>query len=356
MPFAKGILIILLLLLAQRAAGSEEPVFQTDLSFILDHSKIASGGLEQSTVSRWLLEAGMTLDLERATGIPGAELFAAVQVQRGANGSDFAGDIQGFSNIDAENFEQFGEIGFSQSLKEGQWQYKFGRLDANSDFAIVETAGEFLNSSAGYTPPIHTFPSYPDPVWAANLSVQPADWFSVGAGIYESLLEDGQNHDTVGLFTILETRVSWNDAGRLVLGAWKDHGMLTRFDGDVRHSHDGYYGILEQRLSPGLDLFLQAGSADEAVAEITSHYAAGLAATGLIPSRPDDTAGIMATQAGLNGLNGFQEDEIALELFYGIRTCNRFVLKPDLQYIIHPSGDPAIEDTFVVTLRLEFGF
>ena len=177
----------------------------------------------------------------------------------------------------------------------------------------------------------------------------------LGAGVYESLLEDGPDNDTAGLFSIVESRFSWAEGGRFVLGAWRDQGELQGFDGGSRHSHDGYYVILEQQLGPGLNLFLQAGSSDEAVAEITSHYAIGLAATGLLKSRPDDTAGFMATRAVLSKMNGDQEDETALELFYGFRVSKYLTLKPDLQYIIHPSGDPAMDDALVVTLRLEFG-
>ncbi len=358
MRFTRTILMILLLPVGYGAwaCAGEDPAIRPNVSFILDHGDIASGGLENRAVTRWLLEAGIAWDLEQGAGLPGAELFATIQVQRGANGSQFAGDIQGFSNIDADNMEQFGETGFSQTLKDGLLQYKLGRLDANSDFAVVLAGGGFINSSAGYTPPIHTFPSYPNPVWAANVTVQPVNWFAAGAGLYDSLLEDGPDNNTAGLFTILEARFSWDDNGRLVLGGWRDHGRLPGFDGSSRHSHDGVYAILEQRLRPGLDLFLQAGSADAAVAAITTHYAAGLAVTGPFRSRPDDTAGFMATRAGLSELNGYQENETALELFYGFRICRNFVLKPDLQYIIHPSGDPAVADALVFTLRLEFGF
>lgn len=346
---------LIFLLLATGVMADEGPALQPNLSLVLDHSRVASGGLEQGSRTRALLEAGFTWDLERAAGLPGAELFAAVQMQRGGNGSDLAGDIQGFSNIEADDFQQFGEVGFAQTLKEGRLRYRLGRLDANSEFAVVEGGGEFINSSAGYTPPIHTFPSYPNPVWAANLSVQPVGWFSAALGLYDSLLDKCPCKDTASTFAILESRFSWNDSGRLVLGVWRDHGKLPGFDGALRHSHNGYYGILEQPVGPKLDLFLQAGSADDAVAEITSHYAAGLAATGLFRSRPDDTTGFMATRAGLGELNGFTDNETALELYYGLRVGDLFVVKPDLQFIIHPSGDPSVDDALVLTLRLEFG-
>ncbi len=352
------IFLIATALLTSGTAFSNENTDQPNLSFILDHSNIASGGLENRSVTRWLLEAGITWDLEQAAGIPGAELFAGVQIQRGANGSDFAGDIQGFSNIDADNFDQLGEVGFAQTLKDGRLRYKLGRLDANSDFAVVEAGGDFINSSAGYTPPIHTFPSYPNPVLAANLFFQPDAWYSIGTGVYESILEDEPGNATAGLFTIAEAQFFWNEDGRLAFGFWRDHGALAGFDGTVHHSHNGLYIILEQGLGDNLDLFLQVGSADDAVAEITANYAAGLAATGLLPNRHEDTTGFMISRAVLSDLidTGFREDETALELFYRYRICNRFILKPDLQYIIHPSGDPLVDDAFVVTLRMEFGF
>ena len=38
---------------------------------------------------------------------------------------------------------------------------KVGKADANADFAGVFAGGEFLHSSAGYSPTIQGFPSYP---------------------------------------------------------------------------------------------------------------------------------------------------------------------------------------------------
>lgn len=356
MHLAKYVMTAMLVLTGHAALAGDGAVVLPALSYTLDHSNIASGGVETGAVTRWLLEAGLTVDLERTAGISGAEFFASIRVQRGDDGSGLAGDIQAFSNIDSEDFEDFGEVGFAQTFMEGLLRYRLGLLDANTDFAVVDAAGEFINSSAGYTPTLQNLPSYPDTVPAANLSVQPADWWSVAAGVYESLLEDRAERNGSGLFFMMETRFFWNEGGRLVLGGWSDHGTTHGLDGSLRESLGGYYAVLEQRIRPGLDLFLQYGSVDEEVSEVDTHYAAGLAATGLFPSRADDTAGFMVSRAGISPASGGTEDETAFELFYGFRICDHTILKPDLQYIVHPSGDPAIDDALAATIRLEFGF
>ncbi|WP_082769032.1 carbohydrate porin [Paraglaciecola hydrolytica] len=48
--------------------------------------------------------------------------------------------------------------------------------------------------------------------------------------------------------------------------------------------------------------------------------------------------------------------ETAVELFYHWPLNKNLVLKPDLQYIISPSGNHKINNALVFTLRLELNF
>lgn len=42
-------------------------------------------------------------------------------------------------------------------------------MDTNTEFAYADVAGDFSNSSAGFSPTIFAFPSCPDPVTSANV-------------------------------------------------------------------------------------------------------------------------------------------------------------------------------------------
>jgi len=48
--------------------------------------------------------------------------------------------------------------------------------------------------------------------------------------------------------------------------------------------------------------------------------------------------------------------ETAFELYYKRQVAPWLVLKPDVQYIANPGGDPAVDDAFVVSLRVQLDF
>lgn len=50
---------------------------------------------------------------------------------------------------------------------------------------------------------------------------------------------------------------------------------------------------------------------------------------------------------------GFTADsETAVEVFYSLRLVPGMRLKPDLQYVVDPGGDAALDDAWILTLRL----
>lgn len=104
----------------------------------------------------------------------------------GRNGSDDAGDFQGFSNIDADrDFFQASEYWWKQRLFGDKLRIKVGKAAANSEFAFVASAGDFINLSAGFSPTIFLLPSYPEPALGVNAFVYPTDWFYLARIIHE---------------------------------------------------------------------------------------------------------------------------------------------------------------------------
>ena len=124
-------------------------------SLILDWSSILDGGIQQRSATRHLLDVNVNVDLETILGIDGATFFADFYSQAGPNGSQDAGDIQGFSNIDLDgDVDQLAELWYEQWLFDDHVRIKLGKVDANSEFAFVDTAGSFINSSAGVSPTV----------------------------------------------------------------------------------------------------------------------------------------------------------------------------------------------------------
>jgi porin len=76
-------------------------------------------------------------------------------------------------------------------------------------------------------------------------------------------------------------------------------------------------------------------------------------------SRPDDACGFGVAWALFRDLVGDGArggGEVAIELLYTLQFTPWLRLKPDLQYILDPSGDPTIADALVATLRIGIDF
>ena len=143
----------------------EDQGLKLDGDYTFDWSIPATGGLVQRGVARGLLDARFMFDPEPLLGIKGGTLFAQYFFRHGPNGADDVGDLQGFDNMDAERLSKVEEFWYEQWLFSKLVRVKVGQVDANGEFAFVESAAEFLLSSAGYSSTIVGMPTYPYPDW-----------------------------------------------------------------------------------------------------------------------------------------------------------------------------------------------
>jgi carbohydrate-selective porin OprB len=205
--------------------------------YFADASQVVRGGFDRRATGRGLLGFDLTLDLAALAGLEGGTAFIGVARYQGREGSQDAGDIQAYSNIDATRFAHVYEAWYEQRLVGERIRLKLGRIDANTEFAVAEAAGGFLNASAGFSPTIYALPTYPDPAAAANLFLAPLPWLSLGAGVFQGALGDlaGYRHQA-DLFAIIEAGASWGavvglSEGRLALGRWSHAGMAPLLAG-----------------------------------------------------------------------------------------------------------------------------
>jgi len=84
----------------------------------------------------------------------------------------------------------------------------------------------------------------------------------------------------------------------------------------------------------------------------------GLVMLGIGGRRAADAAGVMLSFVDLSDAPGagFGGDETAIEMFYRFQLTPFLCLKPDVQYIVDPSGDRGLADALVGTLRVEVTF
>lgn len=159
---------------------------------IADYPRVLNGGVDEGgDALRSLFTVAARIDTEAALGWPGGTLYAGYQRLDGDNGVRDSGDFQVYSNIDESAFDAIHAVWYRQRLLDGRLRIKIGKLDANSEFAYVDNGGEFIHSSAGFSPTIQAFPSYPDPATSVNLFAHTGTGLYAGAGVYDGASQAG---------------------------------------------------------------------------------------------------------------------------------------------------------------------
>jgi len=355
-------------------------------SLTLDWSSVWDGGVRNVASTRTLTDFNLTIDTQKFLGLEGGTFFIDFYSTDGRGGSADAGDFQGFSNIQTDaNLDQIAEVWYEQWILGKLLRVKVGKVDANSEFAFVDVAGTFLNSSAGVSPPIFNLTTYPDPAMSVNIFVYPTKNVYLGFGLYDGATADGirtggrgpatffSDSKSSSWFFIGEAGVTWESlgslgGGRVAAGGWGHTARYDRFDGDTQDGTEGFFAMAEQQLingggeegddERGLFCFARYAWADEDVSEACQHVGGGFVQRGTFGDRRDDEAGVFVSWVDLSDDEnaGFAQDETTVELYYRIAITPFFAITPDLQYIVNPSGDRDIDDSIVGSLRFELAF
>ncbi len=345
------------------------------LAYTHDVSSNVSGGAKSGSALRSLFMGSVTVDFGTLAGLPGTKAALSYGHQGGANGSEVVGDIQAFSNIDAAPFSHIYEAWIEQSVAKGFLRVKFGQVDANTEFAVVGPAADFINASAGFSPTILGLPTYPQPKMSLNVFVQPVSWLSIGGGSFAGTFDaaDDERGTVKDQFTIGEVKASWEalsvlGAGKVAYGHWRHSGLAERFDGGLQKGADGWWATLEQRLTgdeasdekpaSGVQFFAKYGSAPGMLSIFQQHAMVGLLFDGGFRSGSDDALGVAMTHVDLSNVAdaGTPLDETSFEFFYKVKLFGFAAVRPNVQYIVHPSGDPSRRNALVATLRTSISF
>jgi porin len=363
----------------------EEQGIEVGANLTLDWGANWNGGLRNRSTVMSMPDFNVALDLEQLFGLPRTLVFLDFYQTEGRGLSGDVGALQGVSNIENFNTSQVAEAWFETWFGDSV-RFKFGKVDFNSEFAFSEVASEFINPSPGITPTAQWGPTFPNPATSANLFVMPSESTYVGVGVYDGAGAVGINTGSQGFsgffrddesdayFTIVEAGAGWTGgnswgSGRIAIGGWYHGERFDRFDGGTERGASGGYAILDQivwREKPEDAEDLQglgftavvgfAGSAD--IVNVPLHLQAGVVWTGAVEGRDDDAIGLLITYAELSDAQGspYQGAETIFELVYKWQLTPAVILRPDLQYVMNPSGDPTLEDSLVGMLRMEIVF
>lgn len=340
------------------------------------------GGLTTShALGSSTFDLNVSLDTEQLFNWKGGQFYVDLEHHAGPNPStDLVGDLQVFDKQNAIPYLQIFELWYQQRLFSNRLRIKLGKVDANTEFSVINNGLPFLNSSAQVSPTLFVLPTTPAPMPSVNVFFTPSRSYYAGFGVYYSnrsvgfgnLVGNPQDAQPTnnGVFLIGETGLQWRraplfgDDGNLKLGLWGHTGTFTRFDDSKQQGTYGYYAILDQTLwqppgepadGRGLRTFLEYGHTQESINTIDWHAGGGVTWTGLFAARPNDIAGFSPQYAHISPQAGLPRSyELAMELFYRIQIAPWADLMPDLQYIVNPGGQ--YPNALVGTLHLSVNF
>lgn len=372
------------------------------LTYIGEGLGNARGGVRRGAIYQGRLDAQVDADLDTLLGWKGATFHAnAYQIHGTGLSRYFTGNLMVTSGIEALPSTRLYELWLEQSFLDKRVSVRAGQLAADTEFFVSQTAGLFVNATFGW-PTITASnlpsggPAYPLATPGIRVKVEPVKNFTVRVGVFNGdpagrgdrdpqlLNRDGTNfrlRDPALLMA--EAAYAYNtekDApglpGTVKLGYWHHFGRFDdqRLDdtglsladpstsGIARRlrGNEGFYGIIDQSIYrvPGKDdqgasVFVRV-SASPSDRNLVSFYAdAGVAYKGLIPGRPDDTAGLGVGYTQISGrATAFDRDtlfftgtpgpvrrsEALIEATYQAVVVPGFTVQPDFQYIFRPGA------------------
>ncbi len=314
------------------------------------------------------LDLTAEVDLEQAIGWHGAKAFGYVLYNNGKSLSELTGDAFVVSNIETGTralrlYEAWLEapIGKSTSLKVGLY-------DLNSEFDALDSSALFIGSAHGIGVDLSQTgdngPSiFPVTSLSARLQVDLSEKLTLRAAVLDGVPGDPAspkatkiklgNGDGALLFGEL---AYGNDDGRLLAGAWSYTSDFDRNDGMGRSRSQGVYLRGEAKLADlgegRLYGFARLGIASGETNQFDRFASAGLKyglanenSFGLAIAHASTSDSWRAATAGRSG-------ETAIEATYSHTVTDWLELQPNIQYVINPSSNPAVNDAIAFGLRV----
>lgn len=358
----------------------------------------AAGGLSRGGAADGLLTASLAIDLYKAVGWRGGKLFVSAYQIEGVGPTPLrVGALQLVSSIEATESTKLFDLWFEQELFGGKVSLRFGQEGADDELMLSQSAALYLNTSFGY-PPLTTLdlpsggPAYPLATPFIRARYHPNDEITLIGAVFNADpapfgAGDPQLRDRHGTafrlnghalsFAELWYAPSWlaslGTPATYKLGAWVATGTFADPLHDttglslanpastglpLQHPTDhALYAVIDQTLwktkSQEVALFVQAmlAPADRNLSDL--FIAGGVNWNGPIAGRPDDTAGLAVTFAGIGAnARSFSDDlvfyrgagapyergETVLEATYKAKLAAWLDLQPDMQYVVNPGA------------------
>jgi porin len=392
------------------AGGQDTSGVQPALIYEAEGFVDADGGARRGATYLGEVNLQLTLDLARLAGWPDTTVFLYGLGTQGGQPSQFAGDAQGISSIEAPRTWTLEEAWIERNFLGNRLSALIGRYDLNSEFYHLHAADLFLNPSFGIGPELSQSgregPSiFPDTAVGGRFEIKPVEGVVLRSAVLDGVpVERPAGRDAFakgdGLLLVEEAAFLLRPApsgeprmphrfrlgreaqlppydAKLAVGVWHYTASFpdlsrTRSDGTpvMHHGSSGAYVIGDAVVSKGADgreirVFGQAGAGDSSVDRFGWYTGGGIDVAGAIPGRANDEVGIALAMAR-NGSHFIElqttagqptgRAETIVELAYLAQLKPWLHIQPDMQYVFKPNTDPRVPNALVGLLRVELAF
>jgi len=310
---------------------------------------------------RYSLDVAASVGTETVTGANRISGYMRLKQHVSEFGSGYDGVVQGYSNIDGASRTTLYEIWAEPVLFSQRLRLKAGKIDANTEFAVVRIAGDFLNSSMGYSPTIQSLPTYPEPKPGVSVSYGLIRRYRVDAGLFEATKDDKMY--------LAQVSRAWagdvaEPSSQATIGYWCLRGNSHDAAEQTSGRRQGLYGVFEQLIwhrplvakddkSQRLLLFLQLGRGNDNN-PYAYHAGGGVTMDSPLRRRDSDGAGAAVSWVRLSKdslVGSGRKSEVVFEAYYKLQVSQHFALMYDMQHYPHTRRPNIAPSYLIATVR-----
>ena len=369
-----------------------------DANLIVDSAYLADGGYNSGNDPKYASQflIGSTLDLEKLANWEGMTLKVTITARQGQSlSSEDISDPSApqLANVQANygrgnSKSRLTEFSLEKNFKQQGLSIKLGRLGMGTDFNVMSC--EFQNNSfcAAQMGKWQSGIWYNSPIsqWGGRLKYQFHPDLAAQIGVYEynpqnALERHGWNLRTkhadgvtIPLEMIWQPKSLINGlAGTYRVGAMYNSADEAKNQKDIRtgqqqnHTYGAWFNFDQQLTSvgvgkQGLHSFANFTFHSRTTNKVDQSQQIGLKYYGVISSRAEDNLGFALNRIHIN--DRFAEDkkqfnadaEYNIELNYSYYPTKWLMLRPSLQYIVHPGATHDVNNAWVLALGTKLNF
>jgi porin len=355
-----------------------------------------SGGQSRGFTYAGTLQASIFWDLEKLLRLPGLSFDIG---GAWSTGKDLSADYIGNSFTvqsaytapsNGTNNLTLGQVYLQQRLLDDSLVIAAGRLAPANTFATMPVLNNYLNGAINAAPGglsrnDATFTAYPPGVeWGAQAIYNITPTFQIAAGVFntnQSSARGGKGglnftlqQGNRGVLSVVQLDYFFNHApadtgfpGQYALGGFYDSNKFTNLknSSSTRSGTYSIYGMFQQMVyrdgeagsQKGLTIWGETALAPKSNVSIMPYFVGGgLSYQGIIPRREDDIASAAVIYGTFSRYIPRTTGETVIEMNYQIALKGWLSIKPDLQYVIRPSGSSAIKNALVLGTQLAIVF